>query len=88
MTMKVALHIKDHCVETEAKNELKRLMDRYFSEDDVEGVLEDQIEILREFIETSDFSGLRSSDPRLSGDTESTVVLQKNGQGKISLQFS
>jgi hypothetical protein len=85
MNIAVKLHIKNHCIETEARNEYSRLMDSYFSTDDVEGELDDKIELLRDFLEKSDFPKLRSSDLRLSGGRESDVVISRSGQGSINL---
>lgn len=77
----VKLQIKDHCIETAAKHEFKRLMDDYFEADadNETDSIEENIEILREFIEKADFARLRSSDPRLTGEIESVVYLDKDG---------
>lgn len=83
----VKLHIKDHCIETAAKLEFKRLMDKYFETDNDTGTLEDKIEVLREFIETADFVYLRGNDPRLSGEVE-TVVFIKKENDEINIIFS
>ncbi len=87
MDVTVNLHIKSHCIETEARNEFSRLMDTYFSTDDLEGELDDKIELLRDFLENSDFPKLRSSDTRLSGGQESDVVLKRNDKGGIILEI-
>ncbi len=81
MTISVKLHIKDHCIETEAKNEFRRLMDDYFASETENPDLEEKIGILREFLEISDFAILRSSDPRLSGEVESYVIVTPGSEG-------
>lgn len=86
MDVTVNLHLRQHCIETEAKREFRRLMDAYFDTDDVEGVLEERIELLRDFLETSDFLSLRSSDRRLSGGRASDVVIRRAGDGAIVLE--
>jgi hypothetical protein len=86
MDVTVKLHIKSHCIETEARNEYSRLMDTYFSTDDLEGELDGKIELLRDFLENSDFPTLRASDMRLSGGQESHVVIKRNGTGAIMLE--
>ncbi len=86
MDVTVNLHIKSHCIETEARNEFRRLMDTYFSTDDLEGELDDKIELLRDFLEKSDFPKLRSSDMRLSGGQESDVVIKRSDKGGIILE--
>ena len=87
MQVIINLHLKHHCIETEARREYNRMMDRYFETDDVEGVLDVKIELLRDFIEGSDFRKLRSSDLRLSGGTESDVIIKRNErEGSITLE--
>ncbi len=86
MQVMVNLHLKDRCIEAEARNEFERLMDSYFKTDDTEGELDVQIELLRDFIEESDFSKLRSSDRRLSGNQESDVVIRRSGNGTIVME--
>jgi hypothetical protein len=88
MNVTVSLHIKNHCIETEARNEYRRLMDIYFSTDDLEGELDEKIELLRDFLEISDFSKLRTSDMRLSGGKDSDVVIKRSGNGTIVLDVS
>jgi len=83
----ISLHLDGHCIETEAKRELKRLMDDYFDEKGDPGELEVKIELLREFLTGSDFSMLRSSDERLSGSIESYCTILKNSDGTFSLHF-
>lgn len=84
----INLHLVGHCIETEAKNELKRLMDDYFDEKGDMGDLEVKMELLRGFLSDSDFAVLRSSDERLSGLTESRCVVTKNPDGTYSIKFS
>ena len=88
MNVTVNIHIKNHCIETEARNEYRRLMDIYFSTDDPEGELDEKIELLRDFLEISDFPTLRTSDVRLSGGKESDVVIKRSGNGTIVLDVS
>lgn len=83
----IKLHIKDHCIETAAKLEFKKLMDEYFETDNDTGLLEDKIEVLREFIESADFVHLRGSDQRLSGEIETVVYITKEND-EIKIIFS
>jgi len=85
--MNIILHIKTHCIETEARNEFKRLMDSFFTDDDTEGLIEARIEVLRAFIEQSDFARLRSSDSRFSGEVESEVMLKWGESGTVLHEF-
>lgn len=86
MRSNVHLHLKNHCIETASKKKLKTLMDQYF-EDDGSADIEEQILILQEFMEQSDFSSLRSSDNRLAGEEEAKVRLYRDVDGKIVLDF-
>ncbi|HOO73027.1 MAG TPA: hypothetical protein PK926_14815 [Spirochaetota bacterium] len=54
-------------------------MDAYFEGTDTTGDIEEKIDLLREFIETSDFSALRACDPRYSGEIESDVLIVREG---------
>lgn len=87
MQVIINLHLKDNCIETEARKEFNRMMDHYFETDDTEGVLDVKIDLLREFLEVSDFRKLRSSDLRLSGGKESDVIIKRNErEGNITLE--
>jgi hypothetical protein len=83
----VNLHLKNHCIETEAKKMFRKMMDDYFTTDDESGVFEEKISLLREFIEGCDFCALRASDMRLSGEVESNVELKRNSRGKIDISI-
>ncbi len=83
----VKLHLHDHCIETEAKRELKRLMDLYFESDDKAQVIEEQIQILEKFLNRSDFPTLRASDERLSGIVESVVYVSIDEDDTVQLQI-
>lgn len=85
--MRVKLHLKDHCIETEAKRELRRLMNAFFDSDNSPAGLIESIDILKEFLTRSDFPSLRSSDMRLTGDIESIVYIATDEEGNICLSF-
>ena len=75
----VKLHLKDHCIETEAKMEYRRLMGLFFTQENPSSVLVEMLDVLRIFIEQEDFPALRSSDGRLCGMVESAVLLGESG---------
>ncbi len=81
MSFRVYLRLDGHCVETAARGEFKRLMDRFFSEPDDADDIAERLDLLREFIDTSDFAALRSSDERLSGAVACTVAVYRDGNG-------
>jgi hypothetical protein len=83
----VKLHLKDHCIETEAKRELRRLMNIFFESDNPPADLIESIDILEKFLTRSDFPSLRSSDMRLSGDIESIVCITTDEEDNIRVRF-
>ncbi len=83
----INLFLKDHCIETGAKKELKRLMDQYFEDPDSPDALLEKIELLRRFIEESDFPALRASDERLSGISEATVRISLDETDNFVFEF-
>lgn len=80
----VTLLTGTHCVETEAKNEFRRLTSLLLESCDGPDVTEAgrKLELLREFIETADFNTLRSSDERLAGIRPGTCVIAWDSNGK------
>lgn len=87
MAARVVIHVGGHCVETGAKRELNRLMDAYFDGEGDPADLEESIGLVREFLESADFSALRSSDERLDGSVESRVELGRDSSGNPSLKI-
>jgi hypothetical protein len=83
----VKLHLKDHCIETEAKRELRRLMNIFFESDNPPEDLIESIDILEKFLTRSDFPSLRSSDMRLSGDIESIVCITRDEEDNLRVSF-
>lgn len=86
MTSSLTLKLNGQCIETCAKKELNRMMDDYFTIDDTEGMLDENIEMLREFVETTNFEKLKKSDARLNGNDNSSVKLSRDKNGKINLE--
>lgn len=83
--MQIFLHLKNHCIETTAKKEYERLIKQYFKKSvsgDEKIVIEEQIEILKDFLEDTDFLYLRNTYPELSGESDFQVNLQKSKDNK------
>jgi hypothetical protein len=87
--VRVELHTGDHCIETAAKNEFRRLMDSYFAAPPgrQEQGIEEKLALLRDFLDTSDFPALRASDPRLSGYRESRIRITRDARKRVILLF-
>jgi hypothetical protein len=74
----VTLHTGEHCIETSAKIEFRRLTDLLLeSETDNTGSdLEQRIELLLHFLKNSDFNMLRASDERLAGIIPADCIIK------------
>lgn len=76
----VILETDGHCIETAAKIELRKLTDIVLSScsDSIDRETEKKIELLQQFLKTSDFENLRASDERLAGFTPATCILTRD----------
>lgn len=83
----VALHTGEHCIETSAKNELRRLTNILLESgtECKDTALEKKIELLLSFLNNSDFNMLRASDERLAGITPAECIVAWNGQGSVDV---
>jgi hypothetical protein len=71
----------DHCIETVAKNEYERVLGILLKGSEGRD-LEDRLELLRLFLESADFSALRSRcDDALLAGKRVTVTLRSTEQG-------
>lgn len=84
----VTLFTGAHCIETEAKNEFRKLTGMLLETDDESAAVDmgEQLELLREFIETADFNALRSSDERLAGIRPGACVIARGSDGKTAVR--
>ncbi|MBF0103519.1 MAG: hypothetical protein HQK77_21690 [Desulfobacterales bacterium] len=76
--IEIPLHLKRHCISTEAKKEYEQLIVRYFANKDSmddERDIETRIEGLKFFLENADFSKLRTSYKELAGGNDVWVNL-------------
>jgi hypothetical protein len=83
----IELYLKEQCIETAAKKELRYLTGHYFNREEEQNDLLEKIELLQAFIEKSDFPKLRSVDERLSGTREVFVrITQVNGDFILDIE--
>lgn len=73
---------KEHCIESTARLEFNRLAGRYLELDKRDSKLEAQIELLRQFLETADFRGLRQeSSPHLLSGEKVKYIISESDRG-------
>lgn len=75
--VEVHLVIEGHCIETEAKRVFNQLVNYLLKKDDPQK--EEQLELLRNFLETANFSELRKQG--LDGKERRHVVLKWKNSG-------
>lgn len=85
----VELHTGSHCIESAAKNEFRKITGMLLENDDESSsqFLEQQLELLREFITESDFNFLRRSDRVLSGEIPGVCVIKRNMSGLAEIKY-
>jgi hypothetical protein len=85
----VTLHTGEHCIETSAKIEFRRLTGILLQSDAGRTYhdLEKQFELLHHFLTDSDFNSLRGSDDRLAGITpaECIIIYDSNGNAVVEI---
>jgi hypothetical protein len=74
------LHLEGHCIETAAKRERRRVVSELLDLDESSEQfrrLADDLELVTEFLENSDFRKLRSQRPELAGGCDVHVELRR-----------
>ena len=79
----VILDLRGHCIQTSAEQEFRRLMGEFFIQEQEE--IPEEISLLRDFLESADFSRLRGSDPRLAGEIPCRVSVARDDGGAFSV---
>jgi hypothetical protein len=87
MTAILKFHLKEHCIECAAKRELKALMNLCFENSGISQEIEDNIELVRRFLNESDFTKLRA-DERLSGLVESFVYISTDENNEVKIEIT
>ena len=80
----VILKTGGHCIQSAAKNEFRRITMIILesTSDTVPQVLTEQLELLTDFLENTDFNRLRGSDGRYEGITDAICTLSRGEDGK------
>ena len=86
----VQLKTGGHCIHCAAQIEFRHIAQLIMesTEDTVPPVLAEQIELLTEFLENTDFNALRASDPRFEGIKTGFCTLTRGADGKPVITVS
>jgi hypothetical protein len=82
---KVKLNVNKHCIEAAAKEFLRELVRELLNKENIAGELEKQVEILKEFLEKTEFGRVRAKFPELAGGTDMDVYLKKGAGGGFEI---
>jgi hypothetical protein len=83
MKAAIELHLADHCIETTARHEYQRLVQRAIDDPQPDENIEAGLSLLTEFLGETDFRKLRAERPELSGGTGARVVLERAASGRV-----
>jgi hypothetical protein len=84
----LALDLRHHCIETAIRQRYNAAVRTYFKQEDARPMLEEEIALLLEALETLDFPALRGAHPALAGSTEARITLsQKEPAGPLVIQI-
>lgn len=78
--MEIALHLAGHCIETAAKRRYEKLVQDLLKEEDEEKErrMEEELELLLDFLKKADFSELRRRG--FDGSREMRVRIKREGE--------
>ena len=79
----VVLELTERCVQTAARREHGRLVDRLMRSDADGGPDEERLELLADFLSATDFPRLRAERPELAGGTPVTFTLWRDEAGEL-----
>jgi hypothetical protein len=84
----IVLDLSQHCIETAARREHRRLLEAILDLDHRDRALEDQLSVLNDFLRQKDFGRLRAEQPRLAGGAAVQVELRRHGlSNKITFRI-
>ncbi|WP_202319250.1 hypothetical protein [Archaeoglobus neptunius] len=79
--MEIVIHLKGHCIETEAKKRYERLVRNLLREEDKTGEMERELDFLLEFLKKANFQELRKRG--FDGSREIRVRVKRSGDDFI-----
>jgi hypothetical protein len=80
------LLLDEHCIETAARRERERVSAVLLAIEEGSARFEElaeRLELLDDFITTTDFGALRSSRPELDGRARVAVALERDSRGRV-----
>jgi len=83
----VFLDLSEHCVETAARSEHRRLTRKAIEQTEDAEDLAGPLDLLHAFLTGTDFQRVRTEDPRLAGGQNLQVVLRRGDDGLPMLKF-
>ncbi len=87
MSERVALSLDCGCIKTAAEMEYEKLMERFFSEDDTEGRIDRQIELIRQFLEDSNSVDIENTAVVPVREMAGTVFLERSADGSCRVSY-
>lgn len=84
----VWLDLSAHCIETAARREHRRLVQRALQSEPPGPTLQRQIELLGQFLARTDFRQLRARRPRLAGGQPVRVELRPGASSTVELRIA
>jgi hypothetical protein len=76
---RVVLDLSQHCIETAARREHRRLLEAILDLDHRDRAMEDRLAVLTDFLKQADFGRLRAEQPQLAGGASVRVELRRQG---------
>ncbi len=79
----------EHCIETTARQEFSRSAAEYMKRGEEDGEFEERIELLKMFLEASDFKKLRSESEKhlTEGRTVKYILYKEKGKLKYEMRL-
>jgi hypothetical protein len=83
MRQGIVLDLSDHCIETAAKREYRRLVDVAMALEGDDQDIEEKLTLLKEFLERTNFRQLRGERPDLAGGSPVQVSVRRFPSGRV-----
>ena len=86
--MRFRLNLERHCIETETRKLYNARIRACLQDPGLTDVLEPEIQVLQQALETLDFSGLRARFPELQGGGRPNVCLNACKDGRFTIEIN